>query len=71
MREEEIKHLKQNIGAFIEMEGFLSTTASEEAGLAFYKSIFMIIEVPMINMNGIHDNGFAHLRNFSEHPRED
>ena len=30
----------------------------------------MSIEVPIINLNGMHDNGFAHISSISEHPSE-
>ena len=30
----------------------------------------MIINVPVKNLKGLHDNGFAHISNYSEHSSE-
>ena len=36
----------------------------------FTTNALMIIKVPVINLNGMHDNGFAHISTCSENPNE-
>ena len=38
--------------------------------ILFTVNVFMIIKVPVTNLKGIHDNGFANISNFSDHPSE-
>lgn len=69
INDKEIKRVKKNINGYIEIEGFLSTTLSESL-TAFIVNARMIIEVPVINLGGIHDNGFANIFSYSVHPSE-
>ena len=52
------------------MEGFHSTTLNSDMIGGFTGNGKMIIEVPVANLRGIFDNGFAHLSQYSEHPME-
>ena len=52
------------------MEGFLSTTLLEQMATKFTLTMFMTINVPVQNLKGLHDNGFAHIPNYSDNPGE-
>lgn len=52
------------------MEGFLSTTLRETVSFLFAKNVIFIIEVPVGNLNGPQDHGFAHISNYSLHSDE-
>ena len=52
------------------MEGFLSTTLREEVSFLFARNVIFIIEVPVSNLNGPQDHGFAHMRSYSLYPAE-
>ena len=52
------------------MEGFLSTTLSEERAAQFTLTLFMTINVPVKNLKGLHDNGFANISSCSDTPWE-
>jgi hypothetical protein len=62
--------MKKNIGNFIEIEGFISTTLNERLCHFFSVNAEILIEVPTCNLRGMFDNGFAHLSIFSDHPNE-
>jgi hypothetical protein len=51
----------------LEIEGFLSTSLKESLASAFSVNAKMVIEIPLTNLKGMFDNGFAHISNFSEH----
>ena len=70
LNEKEIKRIKKSIGGYIELEGFLSTTQKESYANAFAINGKMIIEVPVVNLSGLYDNGFAHISYYSVHPNE-
>jgi hypothetical protein len=70
MMEKELKRVKKSIGSFIEIEGFISTSLSESFSGAFVVNAKMEIEVPVTNLRGMYDNGFAQIRTFSLHPNE-
>ena len=57
--------MKQNIGDCIEAEGFLSCSLDLEIAENFTKNLLLVIYVPVINLKGIVDNGFAHITKFS------
>jgi hypothetical protein len=48
----------------------LSTTLSESIADAFITNGKMVIEVPVGNLGGMHDNGLANIARYSEHPFE-
>jgi hypothetical protein len=52
------------------MQGFLSTTLNEKIALGLKNNVFMTIHVPVHNLKGLHDNGFARITKFSDHPSE-
>ena len=52
------------------MEGFLSTTQIEEIMNFFIVNVRMIFQVPVSNLRGMHDNGFASTSHCSAHPNE-
>ena len=70
MNEKEVKRVRKNINSYIEVEGFLSTTASKLLADAFITNAKMVIEVPVAYLGGMHDNGFAHISHYSDHPFE-
>ena len=62
--------MRNFIDKYIETEGFLSTTMKENLANSFATTGKMIIEVPLKNLRGMFDNGFAKIMVFSENPRE-
>jgi hypothetical protein len=68
--EKEIKRVRKNIGGYIEIEGFLSTSLDSPNSSAFIVNAKMTIEIVGSNLRGIYDHGFASIRQFSEHPSE-
>jgi hypothetical protein len=62
--------LSENIGGFLEVEGFLSTSLKESLSEVFKINAKMIIEVGVSNLGSSFDNGFAHISEYSEHPGE-
>ena len=71
MLEEEINLINENIGGYLEMEGFISTSLNQVKAAGFSFNTLMVIQVPMKNLNGILDNGFARVAAFSAHPSEE
>jgi hypothetical protein len=63
--EKEVEELKMNVGAYIETEGFLSTSVNEDCSENFVSNLMMFINVPVENLRGVFDNGFAHISDFS------
>jgi hypothetical protein len=59
MSKGEIKNMIQNVGAFVEMEGFLSTSLCKKIAELFRKNAFITIKIPAISLKGTNDNGFA------------
>ena len=70
LAEKEIKEVKSSINEYIEAEGFLSTTLSEDMASAFLGNVIMEISIPVVNLKGTGDNGFAAINKFSEHSHE-
>jgi hypothetical protein len=70
LEEEEIEMLSQNIGGYLQAEGFLSTSLEKNIGIAFTKNVLIVIQINFANMKGMFDNGFANLSTFSDHPNE-
>ena len=62
--------IKKSIGGYIELEGFLSTSQKQAYANGFMINGSMIIEVPVVNLSGMHDNGFAHISYYSVHRSE-
>ena len=71
LTEKEIRDVANSMNEYIEAEGFLSTTLSEDMASVFAVNVLMEIFVPVVNLKGIGDNGFAAIKAFSEHPREE
>jgi hypothetical protein len=63
--EKELKMIKKNINGYIQIEGFLSTTLKRSVADGFITNARMIIEVPVANLGGIHDNGLANISRYS------
>ena len=59
-----------NVGTYIEAEGFLSTSLIFSTANKFDINLDMKIDVPVSNLKGMFDNGFAHLYKFSRLPDE-
>jgi hypothetical protein len=70
MNESEIRTFNSNVGGFIQMEGFLSTTLREEVSFLFASNALFIIDIPVSNLNGPQDHGFAHMSSYSLYPAE-
>lgn len=68
MNSKEVKRLKKNINGYVEIEGFLSTSLRESVADAFITNSKMEIEISVANLGGMHDNGFANISHYSEHP---
>ena len=49
----------------MQIEGFLSTTLKTSVADAFITNAEMVIEVPIVNLGGMHDNGFANISPYS------
>jgi hypothetical protein len=62
--------MRKNIGGYLAIEGFLSTSLSESVADAFVVNAKMVIEVDFENLTGMYDNGFANISGFSEYKRE-
>ena len=52
------------------MEGFISSSLSEGTALRFTSNVLLIICLPILNLRGMHDNGFASTSHCSAHPSE-
>ena len=71
--DEEFKRFQNNIGGFVEMEGFLSTSYDLGAALAFYsgeKNALLEIEVNVDELEGELNWGFANIEDCSSHEGE-
>ena len=66
----EIQDLKKNVGDFIEAEGFLSTSLEPKIALSFIVNASIEIFIPVDNLKGTFDNGFANITKFSCYPSE-
>ena len=49
----------------MQVEGFLSTTLKKSVADGFITNAKMIIEVPVENLGGKYDNGFANISHYS------
>ena len=58
------------MGGYIEAEGFLSTTLLNSMASAFAVNVLVEILVPVANLKGMGDNGFANICDFSDHSIE-
>ena len=68
--------LEGNIGKFVEMEGFISTTSKKDLGLlfAFAKNVIFEIIVPDASFRPREDEtdfGFLSVKEFSNYPDEE
>jgi hypothetical protein len=54
----------------LEAEGFMSTSLDESMAHAFATNAMLVINIPIVNLKGMFDNGFAHITNYSEHESE-
>ena len=64
----EIKELKKNIGAIIEMTGFVSTSKSEKIAMErFSENALIKIIVKKENLGGKIDNGFADVSKYAHY----
>ena len=63
--EKELKRIRKNLNGYVQIEGFLSTTLKESVADLFVTNAKMVIEVPLENLGGMHDNGFANISGFS------
>ena len=71
MSKKEIMEIEENSGGFLELEGFISTTLSKKVGLRFSKNVLLEIIISFENLGGMFDNGFASIRCFSVHTKEE
>lgn len=53
--------MRNNIGGFVEMEGFLSTTLNQEITLNYQPDVIVQISINKNNLGDELDNGFAYL----------
>ena len=70
MNDNEIIDLKTNIGEYIQMEGFVSTSLSSSIGAAFaFNSGNSIIEIKVMAeaLNNPFHEGFADISEFSDY----
>jgi hypothetical protein len=61
--EKEIKEFDMNVG-------FLSTSLLEGVTERFKKNLLMVIKVPLLNLKGVFDNGFADISHTSSFSTE-
>ena len=68
--EKEFKRVRKSLNGYIQIEGFLSTTLTASVADLFAKNAKMVIEVPVANLGGMHDNGLANISCYSSYRHE-
>ena len=68
--EKELKRIRKSLNGYIQIEGFLSTTLKASVADLFVTNAKMVIEVPVTNLGGTHDNGFANISPYSFYRHE-
>jgi hypothetical protein len=63
--EKELKKVWKSLNGYVQIEGFLSTTLKASVADGFVTNAKMVIEVPVANLGGMHDNGFANISRYS------
>ena len=65
IEEKELKRIQKSLNGYIQIEGFLSTTLVASIADTFVTNAKMVIEVPVANLGGVHDNGLANISRYS------
>ena len=63
--ENELKRIRKSLNGYVQIEGFLSTTLKVSVADLFVTNAKMVIEIPVANLGGMHDNGFANISFYS------
>ena len=70
MHPDQFQILEDNVGGFIQMEGFTSTSWKPEQAAGFFKDTWIEVKVNLDNLGGEMDWGFADIAGMSFLPDE-